>query len=146
MIANKNNLMINNNRSESIINNNNVLKTIIIDGYDEQVGNRIIVADEKLYTLILASKINGIVLRDIKTFKRYLNHQLELKKFIEEQVLMYTLIGNIFVPIDYPVRKDGPSFEDFVRFEAVQKNSCYVIKVKIKIVNLELCLFSFFNQ
>jgi hypothetical protein len=87
------------------------------------VGNRIIVFDDKLFILMLADKKGGIVLSN-DDFKKYLTKDhIELKDVIEEKILMYSLIEDIFTPIDYPLGKDGPKFEIFVRFETAMKEN-----------------------
>jgi hypothetical protein len=85
----------------------------------KRVGNRNIVTDEKLSTLMLAKKKSGIILSN-DDFKKYLtSHYKEYKEVIEEKVLMYTLVEDMFLPVDDPLGKNGPNLENFVRFETI---------------------------
>lgn len=83
----------------------------------KRVGAKRIVCDDDSYMLKLAvAKCAIIVSND--NFKRFLNHSDDFKLVIEERVLMYSFIDNTFMPAEDPLGKNGPSLDNFLRFES----------------------------
>lgn len=83
----------------------------------KRVGAKRIVCDDDSYMLKLAvAKMAIIVSND--NFKRFLNHSEDFKLVIEERVLMYSFIDSTFMPAEDPLGKNGPSLDNFLRFES----------------------------
>jgi hypothetical protein len=83
----------------------------------KKVGSKRIVCDDDLTMLRLALTKSGIIVSN-DDFKRYLNNSHEeYKQIIEERVLMYSFIDDTFMPAEDPLGKNGPSLDNFLRFE-----------------------------
>lgn len=83
----------------------------------KRVGTKRIVCDDDSYMLKLAVAKNGIIVSN-DNFKRFLNHSEDFKLVIEERVLMYSFIDDTFMPAEDPLGKNGPSLDNFLRFES----------------------------
>jgi len=83
----------------------------------KRVGSKRIVCDDDSYMLKLAVHKKAIIVSN-DNFKRFLNHNDEFKLVIEERVLMYSFIDDTFMPAEDPLGKNGPSLDNFLRFES----------------------------
>lgn len=83
----------------------------------KKVGGKRIVCDDDSCMLKLACQNKGIIVSN-DNFKRFLNHNEDFKLVIEERVLMYSFIGDTFMPAEDPLGKGGPSLDNFLRFES----------------------------
>jgi hypothetical protein len=83
----------------------------------KKVGGKRIVCDDDSCMLKLACNNKGIIVSN-DNFKRFLNHNEDFKLVIEERVLMYSFIGDTFMPAEDPLGKGGPSLDNFLRFES----------------------------
>jgi len=83
----------------------------------KRVGAKRIVCDDDSYMLKLSVAKMGIIVSN-DNFKRFLNHSEDFKLVIEERVLMYSFIDNTFMPAEDPLGKNGPSLDNFLRFES----------------------------
>jgi ribonuclease ZC3H12 len=83
----------------------------------KRVGAKRIVCDDDSYMLKLCVAKMGIIVSN-DNFKRFLNYSDDFKLVIEERVLMYSFIDNTFMPAEDPLGKNGPSLDNFLRFES----------------------------
>ena len=86
----------------------------------KKLGGKRIVCDDDAPMLKTALNKSGIIVSN-DNFKRFLNNNTEdnFKQVIEERVLMYSFIDDTFMPAEDPLGKNGPSLENFLRFESV---------------------------
>ena len=84
----------------------------------KRVGSKHIKCDDDNAILQLAVVKSGIIVSN-DNFKRYLNHNDDFKHVILERVLMYSFIDDTFMPVDDPLGKNGPSLDNFLRFESL---------------------------
>ncbi|XP_076872541.1 uncharacterized protein LOC143522679 [Brachyhypopomus gauderio] len=76
-------------------------------------GKRVVCYDDR-YIVKLAYDSDGIIVSN----DNYRDLQLEKpqwKKFIEERLLMYTFVNDMFMPPDDPLGRNGPTIENFLR-------------------------------
>ena len=90
----------------------------------KKLGAKRIVCDDDTTILKLAVSNQGIIVSN-DNFKRFINQNEEFKQVIEERVLMYNFIDETFMPVDDPLGKNGPSLDNFLRFES-QVNLAYM--------------------
>jgi hypothetical protein len=81
------------------------------------LNGRTIICDDDCIILRTAASKNGIILSN-DNFKKFI-HQDEFKQLIEQRVLMYSFIDDAFFPVEDPLGRHGPNFENFIRFEPV---------------------------
>jgi hypothetical protein len=95
----------------------------------KKVGTKRIVCDDDTTILKLAISKGGIIVSN-DNFKRFINIE-EFKQVIEERVLMYSFIDETFLPAEDPLGKNGPSLDNFLRFES-QINQQYLKRCPYK--------------
>ena len=77
-------------------------------------GNRRIVCYDDKYTVELADQNGGIIVSN-DNFRDLLKENPKWKETIEQRTLMYTFVGDRFMPPDDPLGRRGPSLDDFLR-------------------------------
>lgn len=77
-------------------------------------GKRMVCYDDR-YVLKLALENDGIVVSN-DNYRDLVQESSEFKKIVEERILMYSFVNDIFMPPDDPLGKLGPSLESFLRF------------------------------
>lgn len=77
-------------------------------------GNRRIVCYDDKYTVDLADQNGGIIVSN-DNFRDLLEENPRWKETIEQRTLMYTFVGDRFMPPDDPLGRRGPSLNDFLR-------------------------------
>lgn len=77
-------------------------------------GNRRIVCYDDKYTVDLADQNGGIIVSN-DNFRDLLEENPRWKETIEQRTLMYTFVGDRFMPPDDPLGRRGPSLDDFLR-------------------------------
>lgn len=83
----------------------------------KRVGSKRIETDDDIIKLKTAANNGGVIVSN-NDFKKYLNHQYEdFKKVIEQRVLMYSFIDDIFMPVEDPAGKNGVTLENFLRIQ-----------------------------
>ena len=76
-------------------------------------GRRIVCYDDR-FILELAHKKNGIVVSN-DNYKDLLKENGKWKDVIEQRLLMYSFVGNLFMVPDDPLGRHGPLLDDFLR-------------------------------
>lgn len=69
-----------------------------------------------LYHPQLASENDGIVVSN-DNYRDLANESIEFKRVVEERVLMYSFVSNLFMPPDDPLGRSGPTLDNFLRFQ-----------------------------
>lgn len=77
-------------------------------------GKRMVCYDDR-YVLKLALENDGIVVSN-DNYRDLVQESSEFKKIVEERILMYSFVNDIFMPPDDPLGKLGPSLDSFLRF------------------------------
>lgn len=77
-------------------------------------GNRHIVCYDDKYIVGLADENEGIIVSN-DNFRDLLKENPRWKETIEQRTLMYTFVGDRFMPPDDPLGRRGPSLDDFLR-------------------------------
>lgn len=77
-------------------------------------GSRRIVCYDDKYTVDLADQNGGIIVSN-DNFRDLLEENPRWKETIEQRTLMYTFVGDRFMPPDDPLGRRGPSLDDFLR-------------------------------
>ena len=77
-------------------------------------GNRRIVCYDDKYIVNLAEQNGGIIVSN-DNFRDLLKENPRWKEAIEERTLMYTFVGDRFMPPDDPLGRRGPCLDDFLR-------------------------------
>ncbi|KAM9320129.1 endoribonuclease ZC3H12A [Gastrophryne carolinensis] len=76
-------------------------------------GKRLVCYDDR-FIVKLAHKCDGIIVSN-DTYRDLQSEKPEWKKFIEERLLMYSFVNDIFMPPDDPMGRKGPNLDDFLR-------------------------------
>lgn len=76
-------------------------------------GRRIVCYDDR-FVLDLALQKNGIVVSN-DNYRDLLKENSKWKDVIEQRLLMYSFVGDIFMVPDDPLGRHGPSLDDFLR-------------------------------
>ncbi|XP_018412730.1 PREDICTED: bifunctional endoribonuclease and deubiquitinase ZC3H12A, partial [Nanorana parkeri] len=76
-------------------------------------GKRLVCYDDR-FIVKLAYKCNGIIVSN-DTYRDLQSENPEWKKFIEDRLLMYSFVNDIFMPPDDPMGRKGPNLDDFLR-------------------------------
>lgn len=76
-------------------------------------GGKRIVCHDDLYVLNLASQNDGVVVSN-DTYRDLINRNPKFKKVVEERLLMYSFVNDIFMPPDDPLGRHGPSLDVFL--------------------------------
>lgn len=77
-------------------------------------GNRHIVCYDDKFIVELADQNGGIIVSN-DSFRDLLKENPRWKETIEQRTLMYTIVGDRFMPPDDPLGRRGPSLDDFLR-------------------------------
>ncbi|XP_064607974.1 endoribonuclease rege-1-like [Liolophura sinensis] len=81
-------------------------------------GKRMVCYDDR-YVLKLAAEIGGIVVSN-DNYRDLLEENKEFKRVVEERLLMYSFVRDMFMPPDDPLGRHGPSLENFLRKEPTE--------------------------
>lgn len=76
-------------------------------------GQRVVCYDDR-YIVRLAAENDGIIVSN-DNFRDLLKENPEWKKVIEERLLMYTFVKDVFMPPDDPLGRRGPKLDVFLR-------------------------------
>ncbi|CAG0887564.1 unnamed protein product [Cyprideis torosa] len=76
-------------------------------------GRRVNCYDDR-YVLELAEKTGGVVVSN-DTYRDLVQENSEFRKIVEERLLMYTFVNDIFMPPEDPLGRTGPSLSAFLR-------------------------------
>lgn len=82
----------------------------------KRIGCKSIMYNVESAMLQFAASKKAIIVSN-NNFRRFLNQSDEYKQVIEERVLMYSFIDDTFMPAEDPLGKNGPSLNNFLRFE-----------------------------
>lgn len=105
--------------NDQLILNEMEQKNIVHYSPSKRVGGKRMYCDDDSFILNLCVIKQGIIVSN-DNFKRFLNQREEFKQVIEERVLMYSFIEDNFMPAEDPLGKNGPSLNNFLRFESFQ--------------------------
>ncbi|XP_077206351.1 putative ribonuclease ZC3H12D [Paroedura picta] len=75
-------------------------------------GKRMVCYDDR-YIVKLAYEQDGVIVSN-DNFRDLQNENLEWKWFIEQRLLMYSFVNDIFMPPDDPLGRHGPSLANFL--------------------------------
>ena len=107
-------------RTESPIADQEVLKRLEQDGIlvwtpSRQSGNGLIIKcyDDR-YIIKHAAEIDGVIVSN-DNFRDLMAESHEWKKVIEQRLLMYTFVGDKFMPPDDPLGRHGPTLDAFLK-------------------------------
>ncbi|KAI1885130.1 hypothetical protein AGOR_G00217020 [Albula goreensis] len=76
-------------------------------------GRRVVCYDDR-FTLKLAHESDAIIVSN-DTYRDLANERPEWKKLIQERLLMYSFVNDMFMLPDDPLGRHGPSLENFLR-------------------------------
>ncbi|XP_063810436.1 endoribonuclease ZC3H12A [Pseudophryne corroboree] len=76
-------------------------------------GKRLVCYDDR-FIVKLAYKCDGVIVSN-DIYRDLQSEKPEWKKFIEERLLMYSFVNDIFMPPDDPMGRKGPNLDDFLR-------------------------------
>ncbi|XP_075706649.1 endoribonuclease ZC3H12A [Rhinoderma darwinii] len=76
-------------------------------------GKRLVCYDDR-FIVKLAYKSDGVIVSN-DTYRDLQSEKPEWKKFIEERLLMYSFVNDLFMPPDDPMGRKGPNLDDFLR-------------------------------
>ncbi|CAI9566601.1 unnamed protein product [Staurois parvus] len=89
-------------------------KKILVFTPSRRVGGKRLVCYDDRFIVKLAYNCNGIIVSN-DTYRDLQSEKPEWKKFIEERLLMYSFVNDIFMPPDDPMGRKGPNLDDFLR-------------------------------
>ncbi|XP_063300555.1 endoribonuclease ZC3H12A [Pelobates fuscus] len=89
-------------------------KKILVFTPSRSVGGKRLVCYDDRFIVKLAVKCDGIIVSN-DTYRDLQSEKPDWKKFIEERLLMYSFVNDIFMPPDDPLGRHGPNLEDFLR-------------------------------
>lgn len=81
------------------------------------VSGRLIASYDDRYVLNLAIKNSGIIVSNDQ-YRDLVGDNLEYRKAVEERLLMFSFVGDEFMPPDDPLGKRGPSLDEFLKFSS----------------------------
>ncbi|XP_053563107.1 endoribonuclease ZC3H12A [Bombina bombina] len=97
-------------------------KKILVFTPSRRVGGKRLVCYDDRFIVKLAVKCDGVIVSN-DTYRDLQGERVEWKKFIEERLLMYSFVNDIFMPPDDPLGRHGPNLDDFLRKKSsVQEN------------------------
>lgn len=76
-------------------------------------GRRVVCYDDR-FIIRLAAENDGVIVSN-DTFRDLQNESTEWKKVIEQRLLMYSFVNDMFMPPDDPLGRHGPTLEEFLR-------------------------------
>ncbi|XP_019869434.1 probable ribonuclease ZC3H12D isoform X2 [Aethina tumida] len=77
------------------------------------VGKRMTCYDDR-YILKWAAESDGIVVSN-DNYRDLCQENAEFRKIVEERVLMYSFVNDVFMPPDDPLGRSGPTLDNFLR-------------------------------
>ena len=90
-------------------------------------GRRIVCYDDR-FIVKLAADLDGIIISN-DNFRDLTSENPKWKETIEQRLLMYSFVGNIFMVPDDPLGRHGPTLDDFLRKGTVtQPRICPYLK------------------
>ncbi|XP_053310668.1 endoribonuclease ZC3H12A [Spea bombifrons] len=89
-------------------------KKILVFTPSRRVGGKRLVCYDDRFIVKLAFKCDGVIVSN-DTYRDLQSEKVEWKKFIEERLLMYSFVNDIFMPPDDPLGRHGPTLDDFLR-------------------------------
>ncbi|KAM4797000.1 endoribonuclease ZC3H12A [Rhinophrynus dorsalis] len=93
-------------------------KKILVFTPSRRVGGKRLVCYDDRFIVKLAIKCDGVIVSN-DTYRDLQSEKVEWKKFIEDRLLMYSFVNDIFMPPDDPLGRHGPNLEDFLRKKAI---------------------------
>eukprot|EP00079_Xenopus_tropicalis_P012074 XP_002938664.2 PREDICTED: bifunctional endoribonuclease and deubiquitinase ZC3H12A [Xenopus tropicalis] len=87
---------------------------IVVFTPSRRVGGKRLVCYDDRFIVKLAIQCDGVIVSN-DTYRDLQSEKVEWKKFIEERLLMYSFVNDIFMPPDDPLGRHGPNLEDFLR-------------------------------
>ncbi|KAJ0055401.1 hypothetical protein NL108_017151, partial [Boleophthalmus pectinirostris] len=76
-------------------------------------GKRIVCHDDR-YIVKLAYDTDGLIVSN-DLYRDLQRENPEWKRFIQERLIMFTFVNNMFMPPDDPMGRHGPSLDDLRR-------------------------------
>ncbi|KAG8451507.1 hypothetical protein GDO86_003642 [Hymenochirus boettgeri] len=89
-------------------------RKILVFTPSRRVGGKRLVCYDDRFIVKLAIQCDGIIVSN-DTYRDLQSERIEWKKFIEERLLMFSFVNDIFMPPDDPLGRHGPNLEDFLR-------------------------------
>ncbi|XP_075051533.1 endoribonuclease ZC3H12A [Mixophyes fleayi] len=89
-------------------------KKILVFTPSRRVGGKRLVCYDDRFIVKLAYKCDGVIVSN-DIYRDLQSEKPEWKKFIEERLLMYSFVNDIFMPPDDPMGRKGPNLDDFLR-------------------------------
>ncbi|XP_040280358.1 endoribonuclease ZC3H12A [Bufo bufo] len=89
-------------------------KMILVFTPSRRVGGKRLVCYDDRFIVKLAYKSDGVIVSN-DTYRDLQSEKPEWKKFIEERLLMYSFVNDLFMPPDDPMGRKGPNLDDFLR-------------------------------
>lgn len=89
-------------------------KKIMVFTPSRRVGGKRLVCYDDRFIVKLAYKSDGVIVSN-DTYRDLQSEKPEWKKFIEERLLMYSFVNDLFMPPDDPMGRKGPNLDDFLR-------------------------------
>ncbi|KAM4043985.1 endoribonuclease ZC3H12A [Anomaloglossus baeobatrachus] len=89
-------------------------KKILVFTPSRRVGGKRLVCYDDRFIVKLAYKSDGVIVSN-DTYRDLQSEKPEWKKFIEERLLMYSFVNDLFMPPDDPMGRKGPNLDDFLR-------------------------------
>ncbi|XP_069827779.1 endoribonuclease ZC3H12A [Dendropsophus ebraccatus] len=89
-------------------------KKILVFTPSRRVGGKRLVCYDDRFIVKLAYKSDGVIVSN-DTYRDLQSEKPEWKKFIEERLLMYSFVNDLFMPPDDPMGRKGPTLDDFLR-------------------------------
>ncbi|OCT92142.1 ribonuclease ZC3H12A [Xenopus laevis] len=91
-------------------------KKIVVFTPSRRVGGKRLVCYDDRFIVKLAIQCDGVIVSN-DTYRDLQSEKVEWKKFIEERLLMYSFVNDIFMPPDDPLGRHGPNLDDFLRIK-----------------------------
>lgn len=106
-------------KPESPIIDQQVLKRLEIDQIlvwtpSRCINNRRVVCYDDRFIIKLAHQTDGVIVSN-DNFRDLQNESLEWKKVIEQRLLMYSFVDDMFMPPDDPSGRHGPTLNEFLK-------------------------------
>uniref|UniRef100_A0A8C5LXF3 NEDD4-binding protein 1 n=1 Tax=Leptobrachium leishanense TaxID=445787 RepID=A0A8C5LXF3_9ANUR len=89
-------------------------KKVLVFTPSRRVGGKRLVCYDDRFIVKLAVQCDGIIVSN-DTYRDLQSEKPDWKKFIEERLLMYSFVNDIFMPPDDPLGRHGPTLDDFLR-------------------------------
>ncbi|KAG9492880.1 hypothetical protein GDO78_001046 [Eleutherodactylus coqui] len=89
-------------------------KKILVFTPSRRIGGKRLVCYDDRFIVKLAYKSDGVIVSN-DTYRDLQSEKPEWKKFIEERLLMYSFVNDLFMPPDDPMGRKGPNLDDFLR-------------------------------